>query len=92
MAHQYVTYMDFAQNVYDMMNEIIPIFGVAQAALAAEMLLNPAWAAINLTQGEKNDTLRLLTGLVVALNNTINCYPLGLNTTICFDSDGNPVP
>lgn len=92
MAVTYVTYMDFAQNVYNLMNDVIPIFPVVQAALAAEMLLNPAWAAIDLDEGELHATLRELTGMVSALQSDLNCYPLGLVTTICFDESGDPIP
>lgn len=88
----FVTRMDYAQNVYVMMNEILPIFSVVQAALAAEMILNPGWATTDLTEDERNDTLRLLTGLTVALSPTLNCYPRGLAETTCFDIDGNEVP
>jgi len=88
----YVSYMDYATNLYNIMNDIIPIFPVVQAALAAEMLLNPSWALTELTEEEKNDTLRLFTGLTVALGSDLNCYPRGLALTTCFDIDGNEVP
>lgn len=88
----YVTDMDFAINVYNMMNDILPIFPVVQAALAAEMVLNPSWAVTNMTQDEINATLKLLTGLTVATQSDMNCYPRGLDTTQCFDVDGNEVP
>ena len=88
----YVTYMDFAQNVYNMMNDILPIFTVVQATLSAEMLLNPGWAITDMTQDEMNETLRLLTGLTAATSTAMNCYPRGLDTTLCFDIDGNEVP
>lgn len=88
----YVTYMDFAQNLYNVMNDIIPIFPTVQAALAAEMILNPAWAAITMSEGEVNATLKLLTGLTVATGTDLNCYPRGIDLTICFDIDGNEVP
>lgn len=89
---QYVTYMDFATNLYNVMNDIIPIFPIVQAALASEMLLNPAWAAIDLSVEEKNATLKLLTGLTAALEPDVNCYPRGYDLTLCFDIDGNELP
>lgn len=88
----YGTYMSFADNVYGLMNDILPIFTVVQAALVAEQLLNPAWAVTDMTVEEKNATLKKLTGLVFALESDLNCYPLGLDTAISFDIDGNEVP
>lgn len=86
------TYLDFAQNVYSLMNDVLPIFSVVQAALAAEMILNPSWAITDMTQDEINATLKELTRLVVATETDLNCYPLGLVTTQCFDIDGNSIP
>jgi hypothetical protein len=88
----YVTVMDFAVNLYNVMNDILPVFPVVQAALTAEMLLNPAWALQSLTEEEINATLRLLTGLAVATGTDLNCYPRGLDLTVCFDIDGNEIP
>lgn len=87
----YSTYMDFAQNVYNLMNEVLPIFPVVQASLAAEMLLNPSWALTPMTESEINLTLKKLTGMTVATQSDLNCYPRGHDTTICFDLDGNEV-
>lgn len=84
--------MDFAQNVYNLMNEVLPIFPVVQAALAAEMLLNPGWATTDMTEEEVNLTLKKLTGMTVATQSDLNCYPRGLDDTICFDLDGNEIP
>lgn len=91
-ASVYVTEMDFAENVYYLMNEVLPIFPVVQATLATEMVLNPVWALTNLTTDEKHETLRVLTAMTVALNSDLNCYPRGEAETLCFDLDGNPVP
>lgn len=88
----YVTYMDFAQNVYNLMNEVLPIFPVVQAALAAEMVLNPAWALIDMSEDEINLTLKKLTAMTVATGSDLNCYPRGADTAQCFDLDGNEVP
>lgn len=88
----YKTYQDFAQNVYNLMNEVLPIFPVVQAALAAEMVLNPAWALIDMSEEEINLTLKKLTGMTVATGSDLNCYPRGLDDTICFDLDGNEIP
>lgn len=88
----YTTYMSFADNVYAMMNDILPIFTVVQACLAAEQVLNPSWSVTDMTVEEKNATLKKLTGLVYALESDLNCYPLGLDTSISFDIDGEEVP
>lgn len=88
----YVTYMDYATNLYNVMNDILPIFPIVQASLVAEMLLNPAWSTIVMDEDEINATIKLLTGLAVATGTNLNCYPRGLDLTICFDVDGEPVP
>lgn len=88
----YVSYMDYATNLNNVMNDVLPIFTVVQAALAAEILLNPGWALNIMTEDELNATLKLLTGLTVATQTDMNCYPRGLDTTLCFDIDGNEVP
>lgn len=39
-----------------------------------------------------NLIVKSLTGCVVATQTDLNCYPVGLNDTLCFDSDGNLLP
>lgn len=43
-----------------------------------------------LSQEDLNALLKALTGCVVATQPDLNCYPLGLETTLCFDTSGNP--
>lgn len=57
------------------------------------------WRAINapvlggsISEGTRNLMLKILTTQVVALNQTLNCYPLGYDTALLFDLDGNEVP
>lgn len=87
----YVTYLDYAENVRQLM-DVLSIFSVVDASMTAEELLNPGWAVTALSQDELDLTLRMLTRLVVALSSDLNCYPLGLATTVCFDINGDPIP
>lgn len=87
-----VNYMDYAENIYVMLNEVLPIFSATQAALVAEMLISPEWEDIELTTEEKNLILKKLTGFTVATNTDLNCYPRGIDDTICFDLEGEEVP
>lgn len=88
----YVTYYDYAVNLNNVMGDVLSIFSVVQATLAAEILLNPGWGLTVMSEEEINATLKLLTGLTVATGTDLNCYPRGLDLTTCFDLDGNEVP
>jgi len=57
------------------------------------------WAGINapilggaISDGTRNAMLKILTVNVVALQQQLNCYPLGYDTGLLFDIDGNPIP
>ena len=57
------------------------------------------WKVINapvlggaISDGTRNLMLKILTTNVVALNQTLNCYPLGYDTALLFDLDGNVIP
>lgn len=57
------------------------------------------WRGINapilggpISDGTRNEMLKVLTTCVVALNQDLNCYPLGYDTALLFDIDGNPIP
>ncbi len=39
-----------------------------------------------------NAILKTLTGCVVGTESDMNCYPLGLVDTLCFDLDGDVIP
>lgn len=90
--------MDYINTVLDLANDLGVLlsedsaFVVVVAALEAEILLNPAWAITPVGDAERLAYLKLSTGFVVALQPEMNCYPLGLATTVCFDVDGHPIP
>ncbi len=48
-------------------------------------------ATLEVTQEISNQWLKELTGCVVGSGTDLNCYPVGLTDTVCFDLDGNPV-
>lgn len=57
------------------------------------------WKATNfgllngpISDGTRNLMLKILTTQVVALQQELNCYPLGYDTAILFDQDGNVIP
>lgn len=57
------------------------------------------WRLINfmtlsgaISEGTRNEMLKNLTTQVVAVNPDVNCYPMGYNTGLLFDIDGNPIP
>ena len=49
---------------------------------------NSALLALTLTTAQHNFLLGALTGLVVATETDLNCYPMGLLTVVYFDIDG----
>jgi hypothetical protein len=48
--------------------------------------------AVELTLQDRKQILRDCTITVDRLNLDLSCFPLGFETTLLFDSDGNPVP
>lgn len=48
--------------------------------------------SVALTEDDRDELLKRLTGFVVALGLNLSCYPLGYTTARLFDEDGNPVP
>ncbi len=90
-AVPYVTVKDFADNL-NYLCEAEPNMATIQAAIAIEILANPIWLTETLDLTELNDILRRLTGMVVALDPDINCYPRGADLVQCFDLDGHEIP
>jgi hypothetical protein len=45
-----------------------------------------------LSNDAKTEILKRCTKIVANLDLDLNCYPLGYNTTLIFDLDGNPIP
>jgi len=50
----------------------------------------PAYS--DLTLEEKTAVLKRCTKIVANLDLNLSCFPLGYETTLLFDLDGNPVP
>ncbi len=71
--------------------EAVPDLIVIKGIIEAYRLANSAFMEIELTQDAVNDTLKKLTGCVVATGTDLNCYPTGYNTAILFDLNGDPV-
>lgn len=40
----------------------------------------------------RNENLKLLTGCLAATETDLNAYPVGYNTALLFDLNGDPVP
>jgi hypothetical protein len=53
---------------------------------------NPDFLDLPLDTGDVNEILKRLTGMTVATETDLNCYPRGYVDTILFDLDGNVVP
>jgi hypothetical protein len=87
----YNTVNDFFQNIQYQLDGV-PEAVLIQAFITAQMIANPSWALSPLNQGDRNDILKRLTGCTAATQTTLNCYPRGLVTTLCFDTEGNPIP
>lgn len=68
-----------------------PVLWELSSAIAGITSIHTDDWEIELTEEEETALLKSLTGFVVTLQLAINCYPLGLATTICFDDEGNPL-
>jgi hypothetical protein len=53
-------------------------------------LTEPAYSDLSLEQ--RTEVLKRCTKIIANLDLDLSCYPLGYETTILFDLDGNPVP
>jgi hypothetical protein len=85
------TLTDFYTNIIYLLEQF-PESTLMQAEIAAEILLNPAWALVPFDVDERNEILKRSTAYVAALDPDINCYPRGAATAQCFDLDGNEIP
>jgi hypothetical protein len=54
-------------------------------------ITNPSIADLEVVQAISNEWLKRLTGCMVGSGTDLNCYPVGLTDTLCFDLDGNPL-
>lgn len=62
------------------------------AYIDAYRVINSGFLSDTLSVDDINRMLRLLTGCTVATGSDLNCYPRGIDDTVCFDLDGNEVP
>jgi hypothetical protein len=91
MAVFYVTLGDFAVNletqctVSDDLSELAGV--IHDYRITHETIMD-----LEFTQPMLNEMLNLLTGCVVGTNTDLNCYPLGLLTSVFYDVNGDPVP
>jgi hypothetical protein len=91
MAVVYSNYDTVLQNLQFQI-EAVPALVAVSALIEAYRVANIGFLETPLDLGNRNQLLKNLTGCVVATQNALNCYPLGLDTTLCFDLDGNEVP
>jgi len=91
MAVDYVTFDDICENLtyqcseYAVLSDLITLINAYRVTNAVPL-------AVELSETNINDMLRLLTGCTVATGTELNCYPRGLVTTMLFDADGNEIP
>lgn len=52
---------------------------------------NPSISDLLVAQPIANELLKRLTGCIVGSGTDLNCYPVGLNDTLCFDLDGEVI-
>lgn len=84
------TIKQFAENLVSLAltNEV----GVLIAEVIQDWIdENEEYWELELSQDDKNALLKELTGCVVGTGTNLSCYPLGIETAILFDLDGNPV-
>jgi hypothetical protein len=90
-AVDYSSLNALTENIKFQLDEVIGMESVV-AAITALQILNPAWLVEDVTQDDRNLWLKKLTGCVVATGTNLNCYPIGMTDTLCFDSSGDVVP
>jgi hypothetical protein len=91
MAVPYVDLNDMIRNVEYQMS-FFPVMSVLSALIEAYRVVNEVAFSGALTMDDRHDILRGFTGCVSALSPDVNCWPIGYDTSICFDSDGVPIP
>jgi len=90
MAQYYTDIKSFAENLRDLAltNEV----GALIAAVIQDWIDdNEDYWDLELSVDDKNALLKALTGNVVGTGTDLACYPLGIETAILFDLDGNLV-
>jgi len=90
-AVPYLTLDDVLENM-EFQCEVSILLAPFAAVILAYRIANSGFLSAGLSQDDKNNVLKKLTGCVVETGTNLNCYPLGMTDTLCFDSDGNVVP
>lgn len=90
-AVPYLTLDDILENM-QFQCEVSVLLLPFSAVIEAYRLANSVFLSADLSQDDKNSVLKHLTGCVVQTGTNLNCYPLGMTDTLCFDSDGNVIP
>lgn len=91
MTAVYVTTMnDFVRNIEDLTNVSPTLFPLGALMEAWRLTVLPA-LDFPMSQEAKNDALKRYTTGVVGLQSDLSCYPLGRETGILFDIEGNPI-
>ena len=90
MAVPLVTFDDVVENmVYQC--SLATVFDSLIPVLQAWRVANAVPLAVEMSTLNKNEMLGITTGLVVATGTDLNAYPLGYDTALYFDLDGNRV-
>lgn len=79
-------YLEAALVAVEAAQEIFDAFQALRDAVEAEPPID------TLSDDERLTLLKKLTGQIVRLNSNLNIYPVGYNTTLVFDVDGNLLP
>lgn len=91
MASYYVTLGNFADNLEYQCQASEDLAELA-TLIHNYRLTHGSLMALEFTQPMLNNLLHLLTGCVVGTGTDLNCYPLGLLTSVFFDVNGEAVP
>lgn len=90
MAVPYTDISSFIDNVSFQCEAAVELDGFSNYVQLYKVLY-PVLVTYNFGDYQINDLLRKLTGCVIATGTDLNCYPVGLETTVCFDIDGNVI-
>lgn len=71
--------------------DLCPVLWEVSSAIAGITAIHTDDWEIEITEEEQTAILKAITGFAVLLNVQVNCFPLGLTTSILFDEDGNPL-
>ncbi len=91
MAVYYGTLDDVMTNL-QFLCEVSPDLGELADLIHEYAITHTEIGELLLTLPMKNVNLKLLTGCLAATETDLNAYPVGYNTALLFDTDGNPIP